>query len=119
MPAGVKATVGRPAEVAPFLQVRLPDSAKYQGKNGRSWSFVPQGSAPMPRGTSRKYSEACNSAVQWANAWFSSLTVERQNALRERFGEQPIPPENPRPQGAPEDPAVEVPARPAKRARGA
>ena len=84
-------TLGRPDLAAPFVQIRLPESLKYQGKNGRSWSFVPEGSSAMPRGTQRTYATAKASAVQWAESWFKSLSAEKQANLQSKYSETSFP----------------------------
>ncbi|CAE7248806.1 unnamed protein product [Symbiodinium sp. CCMP2592] len=82
LPPGIKATIGRPAEAAPFIQLRIVSGDRFLGKGSRSWSFVPHGGAPLPRGTSRNFDEALLSGTTWVWRWFNSLGDDRKQEIR-------------------------------------
>ncbi|CAE7943503.1 LDJ2, partial [Symbiodinium necroappetens] len=84
---GCKAYIGQPDEESPFIQVRILPKLLFNGKKSRAFSFVPEGSRPLPRGATRSFQDACTCATTWSN-FFNSLSEDQKKDIREKYPSQ-------------------------------
>ena len=88
---GTKAYIGRPQGESPFVQVRILPNRKFQNKRSRAFSFVPDGTAALPRGVTRTFQAACTAATTWSFQFWNSLSQEEKEDIRTKYPPQSLP----------------------------